>query len=98
MNTPFAPGDILCAVSGYSSTFADFYHVDKCTAHTVTLTPIDRKMTPTDSLYDTAFIPCTQESIGESFRRKIHGEHVRINEHANAYLWDGKPVHTESYS
>lgn len=91
------PGDIMVSVSGYSSTFADFYQIERLTNSTIFLTPIDKHQSPDSTLGTKRFLPCPSTPIGPTFRRKLHaGTAAHINEHATATRWDGHPVTTEN--
>ena len=91
-------GDILVATWGYDAAISDFYVVLKRTPKTVELAHLRTHEQPLGNYYTDGWSATPTDVVdGKPFRRRVASydgeEYVGISSYANAYLWNGKPVH-----
>lgn len=99
-------GDVFAAQWGYEQTNVDFYQVVKKSTKTVTVAPIksagvdtgwcQREVVPIVDAFTAnehvgmAGKRCTMQGFGSR-------PAIKICDYANAYLWDGSPMHETSW-
>ena len=91
-------GDVLVATWGYEAAISDFYVVLKRTPKMVTLAHVRSREQAIGSYYTDGWTSTPTDLIdGKPFRRKVcvydGEEYVGISSYANAYPWNGKPMH-----
>jgi hypothetical protein len=90
-------GTIFYSSWGYDQTNVDFYTVTKRTATAVTLQQV--KTIAVESGDMQGKVIAGTEPVGKPIRRKlIHGDQVRIETYAGAWVWDGRPKGCTSYA
>lgn len=95
-------GTILASQWGYEQTNVDFYQVVAATAQTVQLRPIRSRVTGEAGFMSEHVTAAPDEFTGEAFRRKVitfgSSPFVAINDHANAYVWEGAELTASHYA
>lgn len=89
-------GDIFASSWGYDQTNVDFYQVVKTTAKTLTLRQIEQKVVSGQGSPSEKVVPRPNKFLLNKKpmnRRMSKYGGVKIHDSANAYPWNGNPMH-----